>query len=106
MHRHVPSWMEILQYNKICVTEYRLEENNDIRFNKVTKRLSRPLKIMTHTALLIGNDINNINKGTSWNDLLMSIKKIPCSILREWSETIPYALRRDISKCNKTKARG
>jgi hypothetical protein len=30
--------------------------------------------IMTNTALLIGNDINNINKGTSWNDLLISIK--------------------------------
>ncbi|MGJ1324140.1 hypothetical protein ACR780_15755 [Sphingobacterium faecium] len=29
---------------------------------------------MTNTALLIGNDINNINKGTSWNDLLISIK--------------------------------
>lgn len=29
---------------------------------------------MTNTALLIANDINNINKGTSWNDLLISIK--------------------------------
>lgn len=29
---------------------------------------------MTNTSLLIGNDINNINKGTSWNDLLISIK--------------------------------
>lgn len=29
---------------------------------------------MTNTALLIGNDINNINKGTSWNHLLISIK--------------------------------
>jgi len=30
---------------------------------------------MKETALLVGNDINNINPGVSWNDLIISLKE-------------------------------